>query len=76
MCFFYNVRWCKFIVGDKEYPAASGKTRREAKEKAAKLVFNRISGSKTTDVSYSSVHAVHPSVISLKHTQQAMALLY
>lgn len=32
------------MVGDKEYPAASGKTRREAKEEAAKLVYHDICG--------------------------------
>ncbi|KAM9365132.1 interferon-induced, double-stranded RNA-activated protein kinase-like isoform 2-T2 [Pholidichthys leucotaenia] len=39
---------CNFVVGDKEYPAAFGKTRREATEEAAKLVYNEIIGSTTT----------------------------
>lgn len=46
------------MVGDKEYPAVSGKTAREAKEEAAKLVYDIINCNKTTDVSYSSVHAI------------------
>lgn len=33
-------------MGGLEYPEAVGKTRREAKEEAAKLVFNEIYGSK------------------------------
>ncbi|XP_042288916.1 interferon-induced, double-stranded RNA-activated protein kinase [Thunnus maccoyii] len=40
---------CRFMVDDKEYPAAYGKTKREAKEEAAKLVYHEICGSKTTD---------------------------
>nr|XP_046257613.1 interferon-induced, double-stranded RNA-activated protein kinase-like isoform X2 [Scatophagus argus] len=40
---------CSFVVGDKEYPAATGKTKREAKEEAAKLVHHEICGSKTTE---------------------------
>ena len=39
------------MVGDKEYPAATGKTKKEAKEEAAKLVYHEICGSKTTEVS-------------------------
>ncbi|XP_029306063.1 uncharacterized protein LOC115020250 [Cottoperca gobio] len=42
---------CCFVVGDKEYPAASGKTKKEAKEEAAKLAYHDICGSKTTEVS-------------------------
>uniref|UniRef100_A0A4W6CDK7 non-specific serine/threonine protein kinase n=1 Tax=Lates calcarifer TaxID=8187 RepID=A0A4W6CDK7_LATCA len=43
------VPYCSFVVGDKEYPAVSGKSRREAKEEAAKLVYHEICGSKTTE---------------------------
>lgn len=39
------------MVGDKEYPAAYGKTKREAKEEAAKLVYQEVYGSKTIEVS-------------------------
>ncbi len=39
------------MVGDKEYPAATGRTKREAKEEAAKLVYHEICGSKITQVS-------------------------
>ncbi|XP_069545907.1 interferon-induced, double-stranded RNA-activated protein kinase [Brachyistius frenatus] len=42
---------CSFVVGDKEYPAVSGKTRKEAKEEAAKLVYHELYGSKTTETS-------------------------
>lgn len=43
------IPWCSFMVGEKEYPAVSGKTAREAKEEAAKLVYDIINGNKTTD---------------------------
>ncbi|XP_044070939.1 interferon-induced, double-stranded RNA-activated protein kinase-like [Siniperca chuatsi] len=43
------IQCCSFVVGNKEYPAAYGKTKREAKEEAAKLVYNEICGSKTTE---------------------------
>uniref|UniRef100_A0A3B4WN76 DRBM domain-containing protein n=1 Tax=Seriola lalandi dorsalis TaxID=1841481 RepID=A0A3B4WN76_SERLL len=46
-----TVQCCSFVVGDKEYPAVSGSTKREAKEEAAKLVYDVIHGSKTTEVS-------------------------
>lgn len=39
------------MVGDKQYPAATGRTKKEAKEEAAKLVYDEICGSKTTEVS-------------------------
>uniref|UniRef100_A0A8C6P7B8 non-specific serine/threonine protein kinase n=1 Tax=Nothobranchius furzeri TaxID=105023 RepID=A0A8C6P7B8_NOTFU len=41
---------CRFVVDGKEYPAASGRTKKEAKEEAAKLVYQEITGSKTLDV--------------------------
>ncbi|XP_042357561.1 interferon-induced, double-stranded RNA-activated protein kinase-like isoform X2 [Plectropomus leopardus] len=37
---------CSFVVGDKEYPAATGKTKKEA----AQLVDDEICGSKTTEM--------------------------
>ncbi|XP_039995862.1 interferon-induced, double-stranded RNA-activated protein kinase isoform X2 [Xiphias gladius] len=40
---------CSYVVGDKEYPAGYGKTKREAKEEAAKLVYHEICGSKTAE---------------------------
>uniref|UniRef100_A0A3Q1EXF0 non-specific serine/threonine protein kinase n=1 Tax=Acanthochromis polyacanthus TaxID=80966 RepID=A0A3Q1EXF0_9TELE len=49
---------CRFVVGDKEYPEVCGKTKREAKEEAAKLVYDDIHGSRNTeteDVKYSAV---------------------
>ncbi|KAM4608023.1 interferon-induced, double-stranded RNA-activated protein kinase-like [Polymixia lowei] len=39
---------CRFVVGDKEYPIAFGRTRKDAKEEAAKLVYDEICGSQTT----------------------------
>uniref|UniRef100_A0A3B4ZBD9 non-specific serine/threonine protein kinase n=1 Tax=Seriola lalandi dorsalis TaxID=1841481 RepID=A0A3B4ZBD9_SERLL len=43
------IQCCSFVVGDKDYPAVSGNTRREAKEEAAKLVHDVIHGSKTIE---------------------------
>ncbi|MED6270271.1 hypothetical protein CHARACLAT_008604 [Characodon lateralis] len=40
---------CRFIVGHKEYPAAFGKTKKEAKEEAARLVHHEIMGNETLD---------------------------
>ncbi|XP_070771788.1 interferon-induced, double-stranded RNA-activated protein kinase isoform X2 [Enoplosus armatus] len=45
----YITQCCSFVVGDKEYPAATGKTKKEAKEEAAKLVYHEICSSKTTE---------------------------
>uniref|UniRef100_A0A8C7ZA83 Eukaryotic translation initiation factor 2-alpha kinase 2 n=1 Tax=Oryzias sinensis TaxID=183150 RepID=A0A8C7ZA83_9TELE len=42
---------CSFVVGDKEYPAAVGKTKKEAKEEAAKLVYEEVIGGESMDVS-------------------------
>ncbi|XP_072293437.1 interferon-induced, double-stranded RNA-activated protein kinase-like [Eucyclogobius newberryi] len=36
---------CRFVVGDKEYPAANGTTKKEVKEEAAKLVYREMFGS-------------------------------
>uniref|UniRef100_A0A3P8UDN1 non-specific serine/threonine protein kinase n=1 Tax=Amphiprion percula TaxID=161767 RepID=A0A3P8UDN1_AMPPE len=55
---FNTVYCCRFVVGDKEYPEVCGKTKREAKEEAAKLVYDDICSSRTTetgDVKYSAV---------------------
>ncbi|XP_060942810.1 interferon-induced, double-stranded RNA-activated protein kinase-like isoform X3 [Limanda limanda] len=40
---------CSFWVGEKEFPAGYGKTKREAKEEAAKLAHHEICDSKTTE---------------------------
>ncbi|KAF3842292.1 hypothetical protein F7725_024243, partial [Dissostichus mawsoni] len=45
---------CCFIVGNKEYPTATGRTKKEAKEEAAKLAYHEICGSKTTEASFCS----------------------
>uniref|UniRef100_A0A4W6CDP4 non-specific serine/threonine protein kinase n=1 Tax=Lates calcarifer TaxID=8187 RepID=A0A4W6CDP4_LATCA len=45
----YSSLCCRFVVGDKEYPAGYGKTKKEAKEEAAKLVYHEICGGKTTE---------------------------
>ncbi|XP_041644950.1 interferon-induced, double-stranded RNA-activated protein kinase-like [Cheilinus undulatus] len=46
----FATQCCYFVVGDKEYPAASGATKREAKEKAAKIVHDEISGIRNTEM--------------------------
>lgn len=33
---------CKYICGDKEFPEATGRNKKEAKEAAAELVYNII----------------------------------
>lgn len=38
-------------MGDKEFPAAFGKTKKEAREEAARLVHHDILGNETLDVS-------------------------
>ncbi|XP_029963174.1 interferon-induced, double-stranded RNA-activated protein kinase-like [Salarias fasciatus] len=44
-----TTQWCYFVVDGKEYLGAYGKTKKEAKEEAAKQVYNEICGSKTTE---------------------------
>ncbi|XP_056291409.1 interferon-induced, double-stranded RNA-activated protein kinase-like [Pseudoliparis swirei] len=41
---------CMFVVGGKEYPVATGRTKKDAKEEAAKLVHHEICGSNTTEL--------------------------
>uniref|UniRef100_A0A3Q2FF63 Eukaryotic translation initiation factor 2-alpha kinase 3-like n=1 Tax=Cyprinodon variegatus TaxID=28743 RepID=A0A3Q2FF63_CYPVA len=43
--------YCKFIVGDTEYPDVCGKTKRKAKEKAAKVAYERINADQSREVS-------------------------
>uniref|UniRef100_A0A3B5LF22 non-specific serine/threonine protein kinase n=1 Tax=Xiphophorus couchianus TaxID=32473 RepID=A0A3B5LF22_9TELE len=43
-------QYCRFVVGDKEFPAAFGKTKKEAREEAARLVHHEILGNETLDV--------------------------
>ncbi|XP_056292073.1 interferon-induced, double-stranded RNA-activated protein kinase-like isoform X2 [Pseudoliparis swirei] len=40
---------CMFVVDGKEYPVATGRTKKDAKEEAAKLVHHEICGSNTTE---------------------------
>ncbi|CAN9499969.1 unnamed protein product [Ophioblennius macclurei] len=44
-----TTQWCSFVVADKEYPGAYGRTKKEAREKAAKQVYNDLCGIKTTE---------------------------
>lgn len=39
------------MVGDKDFPAAFGKTKKEAREEAARLVHQEVLVNKTLDVS-------------------------
>ncbi|XP_015248716.1 PREDICTED: interferon-induced, double-stranded RNA-activated protein kinase-like isoform X1 [Cyprinodon variegatus] len=40
---------CRFVVGDKEYPVAYGRTKKDAREEAARLVHHEIMGGETLD---------------------------
>uniref|UniRef100_A0A8C7Z8Q1 Eukaryotic translation initiation factor 2-alpha kinase 2 n=1 Tax=Oryzias sinensis TaxID=183150 RepID=A0A8C7Z8Q1_9TELE len=51
---------CSFVVGDKEYPAAVGKTKKEAKEEAAKLVYEEVIGGESMDERFSSPERNEP----------------
>ncbi|XP_028983466.1 interferon-induced, double-stranded RNA-activated protein kinase-like [Betta splendens] len=42
-------QYCSFVVGDKEFPAAYGNSKKEAKEEAAKLAYQEIHNIKTTE---------------------------
>ncbi|XP_028279427.1 interferon-induced, double-stranded RNA-activated protein kinase [Parambassis ranga] len=46
---YLEAQCCRFVVGDKQYPSAYGKTKKEAKEEAAKLAYQEIYAIKTTD---------------------------
>ncbi|XP_038140003.1 interferon-induced, double-stranded RNA-activated protein kinase-like [Cyprinodon tularosa] len=48
------IHYCKFIVGDTEYPDVCGKTKRKAKEKAAKVAYERINADQSRQVGDSS----------------------
>ncbi|XP_049337573.1 interferon-induced, double-stranded RNA-activated protein kinase isoform X1 [Astyanax mexicanus] len=41
---------CKFVCGDKEYPTAVCRVKRDAKEEAAKLVYKAINGENNAEV--------------------------
>uniref|UniRef100_A0A1A7YIF1 Eukaryotic translation initiation factor 2-alpha kinase 2 n=1 Tax=Iconisemion striatum TaxID=60296 RepID=A0A1A7YIF1_9TELE len=61
---------CRFVVDGKEYPAASGRTKKEAKEEAAKLVYQEITGCKsldTRDGRDSGTSSLHESEKSVSH---------
>ncbi|KAJ0066746.1 hypothetical protein NL108_002310 [Boleophthalmus pectinirostris] len=47
---------CRFVVGDKEYPAGYGTTKKEAKEEAAKLVYLAIIGGETPQTTVNIPH--------------------
>uniref|UniRef100_A0A1A8FD92 Eukaryotic translation initiation factor 2-alpha kinase 2 n=1 Tax=Nothobranchius korthausae TaxID=1143690 RepID=A0A1A8FD92_9TELE len=68
---------CRFVVDGKEYPAASGRTKKEAKEEAAKLVYQEITGSKTLDTRSgdSGTSSLHESEKSVSHISDQIASL-
>ncbi|XP_036402952.1 interferon-induced, double-stranded RNA-activated protein kinase isoform X2 [Megalops cyprinoides] len=40
---------CSYVVGEKQFPEAFGKTKKEAKEEAAKIVYQELCREQTTD---------------------------
>ncbi|KAM8738325.1 interferon-induced, double-stranded RNA-activated protein kinase [Acanthopagrus schlegelii] len=58
-------KWCSFVVGEEVYPAVSGKTKKDAKNEAAKLVYDMISSSKTTETTDYSQTSTQQSVSDL-----------
>ncbi|KAE8280436.1 Interferon-induced, double-stranded RNA-activated protein kinase [Larimichthys crocea] len=55
-----TIQCCSFVVGDTEYPIVTGKTKKEAKEEAAKLVYDMIVGSKSTETAGETYNQTFP----------------
>ncbi|KAK9541775.1 hypothetical protein VZT92_001795 [Zoarces viviparus] len=65
---------CSFVVGDKEFPAATGKTKKEAKEEAAKLVYLEICGSKTTETAIDNPTSAHEEVLDICNEARCLSV--
>ncbi|XP_070696961.1 interferon-induced, double-stranded RNA-activated protein kinase-like [Pempheris klunzingeri] len=63
-------QWCRFVVDDKEYPAAAGKSKKEAKVEAAKLAYHELCGSKTTETAEVIHHSGHTSTQQMEEVNQ------